>query len=318
MKSEITGLIVKILAGNASDAEKVQFERWLESDEKNKHYFTKVSSVWNGLNKAYNSVEFDTVAAKESILNKLNNRKESPVIKRFWFRISAAASILILLGIGLSVLFTGRSDYQLYSSENFVKKIVLPDNSHVWLNAGSKLQVPEKFAVRKRNVILEGEAYFDVIRDENKPFKVKAGNTVIKVLGTSFNIKMEKNTNVNVIVNTGKVAFYKTNSLKKPDVLTAGLKGEYSDNQIKITKNLNENYVSWKTGNLKFNNTPLKKVCSVLSQHFRKNITTTIADTLTLTGSFKNENLEDILRTVELTLDVEILKTTGEILISNK
>jgi ferric-dicitrate binding protein FerR (iron transport regulator) len=68
-------------------------------------------------------------------------------------------------------------------------KMVLPDGTSVWLNAGSKFTYPSYFNGKDRTVLLEGEAYFDVVTMPEKPFRVKTGEAIVKALGTSFNVK---------------------------------------------------------------------------------------------------------------------------------
>jgi transmembrane sensor len=68
-------------------------------------------------------------------------------------------------------------------------KIELPDGSSVWLNAGSKLEYDKSFGNDRRDVYLAGEAYFDVVKNPEKPFIVNTGSAKVKVLGTSFNVR---------------------------------------------------------------------------------------------------------------------------------
>lgn len=67
-------------------------------------------------------------------------------------------------------------------------KLVLEDGSRVWLNSASELRYPVRFTDKNRQVILEGEAYFEVARNEARPFIVKAGGQQVEVLGTSFDV----------------------------------------------------------------------------------------------------------------------------------
>jgi len=67
-------------------------------------------------------------------------------------------------------------------------QLILPDKSHVWLNAASSLRYPTRFNGKERRVELKGEAYFEIARNEDKPFKVETHNQVVEVLGTHFNI----------------------------------------------------------------------------------------------------------------------------------
>jgi transmembrane sensor len=83
----------------------------------------------------------------------------------------------------------------------------LPDGSHIILNAGSKITYPDKFRDGKRDISLQGEAFFKVVRDEKKPFIVRTGHMRTQVLGTSFNIHAYPNEQtMRVSVLTGKVA----------------------------------------------------------------------------------------------------------------
>lgn len=67
-------------------------------------------------------------------------------------------------------------------------RITLEDGTQAWLNAGSALHYPVRFTEGSRQVVLEGEGYFEVAKDPTKPFLVKCGNTVVEVLGTRFNV----------------------------------------------------------------------------------------------------------------------------------
>jgi ferric-dicitrate binding protein FerR (iron transport regulator) len=82
----------------------------------------------------------------------------------------------------------------------------LPDGSHAHLNAGSKLTYPASFR-KERHLVLEGEAFFEVVKDPSKPFAVQTGQITTTVLGTSFNVKAYAETEgVTVALKTGKVS----------------------------------------------------------------------------------------------------------------
>lgn len=118
-------------------------------------------------------------------------------------RISRAARLLKLTrwaaaiaGIALAVWSWSAINNNKHKEENEViaqkgskTRMLLPDGSTVWLNAGSAITYDPGFSGDTREVTLQGEAYFDVIKMPNKPFIVHAGNINIKVLGTAFNVK---------------------------------------------------------------------------------------------------------------------------------
>lgn len=87
-----------------------------------------------------------------------------------------------------------------------ISKITLPDGSTVWLSAASTIEYPETFSETKRTIELNGEAFFEVVRDIERPFVVQSGPLSTQVLGTSFNVKAyEEDLDMEVTLATGKV-----------------------------------------------------------------------------------------------------------------
>jgi transmembrane sensor len=317
-----SNLIEKILSGNANKVEKEQFETWLTQSEQNRELYEKTKVLWERIDGVYANSIFDKSAAKIKISSKIQTRKQSIPrhTTRLW--ISAAASILIILGLGISTLYLYNQNSRneiVYSSGDSVKEIQLADGSHIWLNSSSLLKVSGSFGKKQRDVFLKGEAYFEVKRDESKPFKIHAGETVTEVLGTSFNVEFDTiSGDVNVIVNTGKVGFYQSDQQKRWKILLPADHASYlSVNQsISVSSNSNLNFLSWKTGVLKFYDTPISEVCKVLSKQYHKQIISKIDQPdMVLTGTFQNESLEDILDVMELTLDVNATTTNNQIII---
>ena len=213
------------------------------------------------------------------------------------------------------------SDYIVYASKDKVRELTLPDSSRVWLNRYSSLKAPKNFSGSQRKVYLKGEAYFEVVHNEHKSFKVIAGRIVTKDLGTTFDVKMnEENGDVSVVVHSGSVAFYRAFSWQRNTILKPNQKGLYrtSGHEIIVSENRNQNYLSWKTGILTFYDTPLDEVCKQLSDYFGKPVRSEVDNTrLVLTGSFQNESLEDILKTIEFTLDIHTSVSSKEIILRN-
>ncbi len=158
----------------------------------------------------------------------------------------------------------------------------------------------KSFGSQSRMATLEGEAFFEVARDEEKPFKVSSGGVTTKVLGTSFNIKNErKNNKVEIVVSSGKVAFYSTVNPKKDIILTKGLKGIYvaeNDSLIK-EENTDLNVISWQNNTLIFENTPLKEVVDILNARFNVEITASEKEiySCNFTSTFHQASLREIL-----------------------
>ncbi len=270
--------------------------------------FDENSIFWKRLDEVYNNTPFNKEAAKENIRSKILRKRR---VLSIW-RYSVAASIAII--IGLSFLFfssdlLNHNNMQLFTSSNSVREINLPDGSTVWLNSNSTLSLPENYSSKHRKLFLKGEAFFEVHKDKNHSFRVFTGNSVTEVLGTSFNIVSDTITgNTNLMVNTGKVAFYSKSDKGNKTILAPGESAVFNnkENIVTMVQNPNLNTISWKTGILKFYNTPIADVCKDLSKHFKKNITSdAINNDLKLTGTFYNDSLENILTTIKITLDVE-------------
>ncbi|MCD0488964.1 DUF4974 domain-containing protein [Pedobacter sp. MC2016-14] len=183
-------------------------------------------------------------------------------------------------------------------------KVVLPDQSIVWLNAGSSLKFPVSFVnTGLRHVELHGEAYFEIKRDIHKPFIVSTGKEQIEVLGTHFNVHAY-----------GDEAFSKTTLLEGSIKFTANRysrimkPGQMATNDY---KNLNislehvdvEDVMAWKNGYFIFNNEDIKEIMKKLSRWYdfvpvyEGNL-----EGLTFQGNYlRSRSLANLLKTIELT-----------------
>ncbi len=141
--------------------------------------------------------------------------------------------------------------------------ITLSDGTRVWLNADSKLEYPVSFS-SIRNVKLEGEAYFEVAHNKQKPFVVYSRNIKVQVLGTKFNVNSYDPDHVFVTLAEGKVS---VTSPYESKTLFPGDQVEMSTNQaLSDVKKVNVNiYTSWVTGTFEFNDTPMEDIVTQLS-----------------------------------------------------
>lgn len=187
--------------------------------------------------------------------------------------------------------------------------ILLPDGSKVWLNADSKLSYAKDFINRnKREVYLEGEAFFDVAHHADAPFIVHTSSSIrIKVLGTCFNVKSyQEDQTVETTLVKGKVSIHKTEKDgKSPGKLI--LKPNQRAVYFKKTNTLNvedtnpENLIAWRHNHLVFDETPFQEVLTQLERWFDITIHLNNEDYLDceLTAYIRNESLEDVLKLLE-------------------
>lgn len=149
-------------------------------------------------------------------------------------------------------------------------RIVLPDSSEVFLGAGSKLRFPKKFVARSREISLEGEAFFQVTKDQHKPFIIHTGTVQTKVLGTSFRIEAFKGKPLVVAVATGKVSVddYAGNIRKSLAILIPGQKVSYVATRA-ITGLVDvAELEGWKDARLAFHQQSMQAITNVLERWY--------------------------------------------------
>jgi ferric-dicitrate binding protein FerR (iron transport regulator) len=319
----INDLILKYLNDQLTPEEKNTFNQWIKDNPVRSKKLEEYKAIWEKTKNYPIDFNPDAILALAEVHKNAGIKLIQKSTSRFTPILKIASVVAIIISIiGLTYYTHLKSNNKyivMYSGKNEIREIVLKDSSHVWLNENSTLLVPSVFKTPQRKVILRGEAFFEIKRNKTKPFIVCTGNTFTEVLGTSFNIKMDTLTgNVSVIVNSGKVAFYSIAGKSKKSILYPTNQGVFieSTNQIQCSSNMHSNFLAWKTGILTFYSTPLNEVCFELSNHFKKSIkaTTDVANK-SLTGTFRNQTLESILKTIELTLDVKVNMSGEKIII---
>jgi len=151
--------------------------------------------------------------------------------------------------------------------------LVLPDGSQVWLNAASSIKFPTAFNGKDRRVEVTGEAYFEVAKDKDRPFFVKAMNTETEVLGTHFNINAyEEESIVKATLITGSIrtsSLHSASSSQK-SILRPGEQAQIgSDEKMVVIPNADiEQTMAWKNGAFNFQNASLKEVMRQLARWY--------------------------------------------------
>ena len=245
-------------------------------------------------------------------------------------RIAAALLVAALLSIAgydmVSHWSASRQMIELSAFNQAVKTVTLPDGTLVSLNSNTKLEYPKRFANNTREVTLEGEAFFEVTPNKEKPFIIHAGNAQIKVLGTSFNVNAYPSEKLlEVIVKTGKVKVINKAAVARQSnemILNPGDKGTlvYSSNALQKTTNENPNFLAWKTNDLVFKATSLGEVISDLEKVYKVNIRLDDPklNVLLLTAHFNNYPLDFILKVIETTFQLETQMIDGQYIIKAK
>jgi len=182
-------------------------------------------------------------------------------------------------------------------------QVSLPDGTRVWINAASSLKYPYAFAKNERSVELEGEAYFEVAKDKNRPFRVMTSRQTVEVLGTHFNINSYSDeAYIKTTLVEGRV------KVKSASQSIALLPGEQSqlvrdNNRISISKQVDlERETAWKNDLFSFDNDDLQTVMRQISRWYDVDIIYKGRITKeTYTGEIpRNSRLSEVLRLLEL------------------
>ncbi len=237
---------------------------------------------------------------------------EMPVKRKLTTVWRIAASIIVILGIGYLTQHYVSPFSEMISVQagEEVQKVMLPDGSMVSLNCNSQLFYPEKFKRNKREVQIKGEAFFEVERNPDKPFRVSIEEkAMVEVLGTSFNIKSQlAGESINVIVVEGRVALSDIEGALPGLILTKDEQATFYQGLLTRDNAVDNNMLSWKTGILCFDQSFLGDVVNQLESHYKMEILLDedIPADLQFTSILDNQELGSVLEEISLVLGLAI------------
>lgn len=252
-------LLYRFFQGVCTKDEIRQVRNWMEPSSDNKERFLKESKLFDTLN---------------LLAPQISARPKKNTTLQLYLRICLEVAVIIL------VFLFGYSIYnqQIIFSEQMTTinvpigknvNVILPDGSSVWLNARSKLQYSTDFNKKERNVILDGEGYFDVTSNKDKPFIVKTKNYKLEVLGTSFNVEAySSNSKFAAALIHGAIKIASIHNTAdsihlKPNTLAINESGKL------VVKKIDDyNSFRWKEGLICFNHKSFAEVMCTFEKHF--------------------------------------------------
>ena len=303
----IESIITRKISGQITAQEQEQLTQWLNENPEHVAYFNSLQTSWEVVTPPA-PTKLPSIDINKEWVQFKKSISRTPASPKFaaW---QIAASLLMVMATGyLAYYFTSRQQVITIVAQTYGQQVTLPDQSVVTLNKGATLSYPPSFKKESRNVSLTGEAFFEITRNEAKPFTVALSQSSVEVLGTSFNINARKDNNwTDVIVNTGKVKF-KSKATQQEIILTRGEKGTLTKENAMLTKTINNNpnYLAWKTRKMVFNNMALDEVIKTINSLYDAQITfgTEVDANCNVTVSFENQSLEEVLSILEYTLEL--------------
>jgi ferric-dicitrate binding protein FerR (iron transport regulator) len=295
-------------------------EDWVQSSEVNRRYFEQFQLIWKESLQLTATTSIDENKAWQNFKRRVKREQaHAQKVSRFgWWRIAAA--ILVVAGAAWftsSLLNKGTRKPELMNiaSVNEVKKETLPDGSEATLNKHSVLTYPSFFPGKTREVKLKGEAFFTIKPNKEKPFIITVNDVLVKVVGTSFNVKSQDGV-TEVIVETGVVQVIKDGKMTE---LRAGERTSFTTTDTAATKQVSDDklYNYYVSRTFVCDNTPLWKLVEKLNEAYGENIRIEKESLrkLPLTVTFDDESLDTILAIISETLLVKVTRKDKEIIL---
>jgi len=302
MKEE---LLKKYIKGDyLTDEERETVVSWLQESPENMNEYKSLHKIYDAL--LWNGYEENSNILPES-------KPVTRTIKRKIISLSRYAAVFVIAVLGCYVFLTYFNAPEAVKTEAakntiFVPpgqraEVTLPDGTKVWLNAKTKFIYPERFENGRRDVYLDGEAYFNVEKDGNRPFTVRTDKYNVKVLGTEFNLIAYKGSDLfetSLLEGSVEVKSHdeKSSLILSPDNIAYAQGGE-----LKTAPLLDKDFLLWKDGIIYFDNETVLEIMKKLELYFDIKIDVQNKSIIThrYSGKFRTKDgVEQVLKVLQL------------------
>ena len=316
MKQDDFNMIERYISGIADDSEKNYVESLFLDGENNLYFRDCIHKDWDLMLSDSTPLEVNLSHLLDRVHHIIRknetNKKQKPLRRLVDVYMKAAAILLLPLLIAGGMVYSYLGNHGKMITDRQVNSTIyapmgarvsfnLPNGTTGMLNSGSRLSYSLPFT-NNRQVKLEGEAWLEVSRDEKHPFEINAGNSKVKVLGTSFNLSAYPAENyIEVVLQEGKVEF----QAEKGEVVTL----YPSERLVSQDGNLHkavvdpEKYNAWTEGRLVFRGDPMAEVARRIERWY--NVKINLADRelekYSFRATFQDDTLDDVLRLLAMT-----------------
>jgi transmembrane sensor len=317
MKS-IKSKIIRYLDGDISPSDTEEIFIWINQSRNNLRYFTELKNIWE----ASVSNESKIAGTREewerlmSVIRQ-KERTRQPGPKEMLKAVYKVAAILVtgmLIG-GAGVWLSSRSapEYMTATApRGSISQFVLPDSTQIYLNAGSELKYTLGKNRNLREVSLDGEAWFHVSKQKNRPFIVHTSMYDVRVLGTEFNVKAYgSDAKIVTTLEQGSLLITPRERLSAFPSFRLSPDEQFIYNRLTNSlhvSNVNSSqYSAWRDNKLVFLNLSLQELIVVLERKYGVTIEADSSDILKYHyhGTLKNETIIEVLEMVKKTLPID-------------
>ncbi|MBC7826597.1 MAG: FecR domain-containing protein, partial [Chitinophagaceae bacterium] len=265
-----TEIFEKIFTNRASEKEKEEFFHLLENDPEKQMDYYRLKNLYVVSSIDAHKYTAESRTSFKNFWNLVQQSKRKTVLNG-WMRYAAIFILALSIGFMANYLLNSNPKYHTeYSSQKgSVSRIKLPDGSDIWLSSGTNLIIDQN---EKGEMVakLDGEAYFNLIPDTSRRFRVDLGSFQVKDIGTSFNIRAYQSepTIVTTLVE-GRIELLKNSG----EVLLSVMPGELvkynkQNNQMLVNQQDPSVVIAWKDGKFVFIDQPLAEICKELENWY--------------------------------------------------
>lgn len=307
--------LIAYIRNEVSPEEKAEIEAWACLSAENEKTLSDIARIYYAARQGlFSQTRWDTEKAYRKIANRIKRRRFT--LRIDWRIAAAAVAAVFVINAGIWILRLPDTRGSIVLSSNDEKKVeyTLPDGTVVYLNRNSSLTFPVRYEKRERRVALDGEGYFEVAHDPEKPFVVTTRNDVeIRVLGTKFNLEAYGSDSiVRASLLEGRISMHIGDGTSEGRELFMVPNDEIcfntrTDQVIRTNDDLLSG-IEWMNNIFVFRDTPLPEVIRQLSHNFGVNFT--IEDnelrSYLFTGTFDNRELSLILEYMKISSGIDL------------
>jgi ferric-dicitrate binding protein FerR (iron transport regulator) len=328
--THIDNLIARYLAGETSEKEWEELSLWMETSTENKKYFEGIKFVHDKAVASHRIVKVDVNKAWSKLSSQMATSAQAstpktitlPVYKRTWLRVAATFAIFLTISAVLYFVSLPKgSEHVTLVANDSVKTQTLAGNTEITLNRNSKIIYNAKKSGKQQEIELTGEAFIEVNHGKDTTLIVKAGETMIRDIGTSFNVKAYSvSATIEVLVQSGEVAFYTAQNAGIS--VKAGESGIYNKQEKKFYKPgaVDINAIAYKSKLFIFREIPLVKAISSLNKVYSQKfeLANINLENCTITVTFDNETPAGIADIIAETLGLQLTEAGDRFILSGE
>ena len=325
-------VIKRYLDGHEKEGDKELLVGWFSVLAAEKDLKAKYKHFWSKLPLKEENRDYDSNKVLGRIYHeiKLEESNQLPAKSGIIRIVNVVSKIAAVLFIPLAVfVYVSRNNIlhttdqtafsEIYSPLGTRTKFYLPDGSGGWLNGGSSLKFPASFRGKSREVILEGEAYFDIQSNPRKPFVVTGTNISVIAYGTSFNVMVypeDRQNEVTLAHGSIIVKGRRNGTISYSEKIKPGqmiISDKYSESNMIVPVDVIQ-VISWKDGQLSFRGEPFKEIVKKINRWYNVSmiIKDEVLESYSYLATFEDETLDEVLKLLTLSSPI-VYKDKGRI-----